>query len=74
MDGESLKYIAIGLMSIGFLGAAIGIGMIFSALINGVSRNPSYADKMQTFAFIGAGLAEAMGLFAFVIVMLLMFS
>ena len=74
MDLVSLKYIAVGLMAIGMLGAALSIGNIFSALINGIARNPSAEDKMQRMAFIGAGLAEAMGLFAFVIAMLLIFS
>jgi F-type H+-transporting ATPase subunit c len=69
-----LKYIGVGLMSIGLLGAAIGIGMIFSALLNAIARNPSAAEQLQRMAFIGAGLAEAMGLFAFVIAILLIFT
>ena len=55
------------------LGAAIGVGNIFSSLLDSVARNPSATDELQKFALIGAGLAEAMGLFAFVIAMLLMF-
>ena len=74
MDATSLKYIGIGLMAFGMLGAAIGIGAIFSALVNAIARNPSAADQMQRMAFIGAGLAEAMGLFSFVIAMLLIFT
>lgn len=74
MDLTSLKYIAVGLMSIGMLGSAIGIGSIFSALLNSIARNPSAGEQLQRVAFIGAGLAEAMGLFAFVIAMLLIFS
>jgi F-type H+-transporting ATPase subunit c len=69
-----LKYIGVGLMSIGLFGAAIGIGMIFSALLNAIARNPSAAEQLQRMAFIGAGLAEAMGLFAFVIAILLIFT
>lgn len=74
MDLNSLKYIAIGLMVFGFVGAAIAIGNIFSSAISSIARNPSAEDKVQRMAFIGAGLAEAMGLFAFVIAMLLLFS
>lgn len=74
MDLTSLKFIAVGLMSFGMLGAAIGVSNIFSSLINSIARNPSASDQMQRMAFIGAGLAEAMGLFAFVIAMLLIFS
>ena len=74
MELVYLKYIGVGLMSIGLLGAAIGIGMIFSALLNAIARNPSASDQLQRMAFIGAGLAEAMGLFAFVIAILLIFT
>ena len=70
---ESLKYIGIGLTSIAMLGSAIGIGNIFSSLLNGISRNPEAEDKLLKGAFIGAGLTEAMGLFAFLIALLLIF-
>lgn len=73
MDLIALKYIGIGLSSLGMLGAAIGVGNIFSALINGLARNPSVEPQLMRSAFIGAGLAEAMGLFAFMIAMLLLF-
>jgi F-type H+-transporting ATPase subunit c len=73
MELDALKYIGVGLCSIGMLGAAIGIGSIFSALLNGIARNPSAEDKLMKSAFIGAGLAEAMGLFAFLIALLLLF-
>lgn len=74
MDATSLKFIGVGLMSIGMLGAALGVGNIFSALLNSIARNPSAADQLQRVALIGAGLAEAMGLFSFVIAILLIFS
>lgn len=73
MELISLKFIGVGLMSFGMLGAAIGIGLIFSSLLNAIARNPSAIDSLQRMAFIGAGLAEAMGLFAFVIAILLIF-
>lgn len=73
MELEALKYIGVGLSSIAMFGAAIGIGNIFSALLNGIARNPSAEDKLMKGAFIGAGLAEAMGLFGFLIALLLTF-
>jgi F-type H+-transporting ATPase subunit c len=69
-----LKFIAVGLMSIGMCGAAISVGNIFSNLLSGIARNPSAADQMQKIALIGAGLAEAMGLFSFVIAVLILFA
>lgn len=74
MELLSLKFIGVGLMAFGMLGAALGVSNIFSALLNSISRNPSTAEQLQRFALIGAGLAEAMGLFAFVIAIILIFS
>jgi len=74
MDATSLKFIGVGLMSIGMLGAALGVSNIFSSLLNSIARNPSATDQLQRMALIGAGLAEAMGLFSFVIAILLIFS
>lgn len=74
MDPISMKFIGVGLMSFGMLGAAIGVGMIFQSLLSSIARNPSAADQLQSSAFIGAGLAEAMGLFSFVIAMLILFA
>jgi F-type H+-transporting ATPase subunit c len=64
MEMEVLKYVGAGLMAFGILGAAIGVGNIFASLINGIARNPSAEKSLSKFAFIGAGMAEALGLFA----------
>ena len=67
MEGEFLKYVGAGLACTGMIGAAIGVGLCFSAYINGLARNPSMDKKMSTPAYVGAGMAEALGLFALVI-------
>jgi len=74
MDLTTLKFIAVGFMAFGMFGAALGVGNIFASLINAVSRNPSVENKVSKYAFIGAGMAEAMGLFALVIALILMFQ
>lgn len=71
MEYEALKFVGAGLTTLGMLGAAIGVGNVFTAMLNGVARNPSAENKMAKYAFIGAALAEAMGLFAFVIAMIM---
>jgi F-type H+-transporting ATPase subunit c len=71
---QGMKFIGAGLATIGMVGAAIGIGNIFSGLVNGIARNPSVEKQLFKNAFIGAALAEALGLFAFVISMLLLFK
>jgi len=74
MDATSLKYIAIGLMAFGMLGAAVAVANVFSSLINSIARNPGAEDKMARYALIGAAMAEAMGIFALGIAVILIFS
>lgn len=71
---EMLKYLGAGLATFGMLGSAIGVGSVFAAALNGISRNPSTANKLTTMAFIGAAFAEALGLFSFLVALLLMFA
>jgi F-type H+-transporting ATPase subunit c len=63
----SLGIIGYGLAAIG---PGIGIGLIFAAYINGVARQPEARGVLQTIAFTGFVLAEALALlglvFAFV--------
>lgn len=74
MELVAIKYIGVGLTSIGMLGAALGVGNIFNALLGAIARNPSASDQLQRSALIGAGFAEAMGLFSFVIAILIIYS
>ncbi len=61
-------------MSFGMLGAAIGVGNVFAAMLNGIARNPGAEGKLSKYVYIGAGLSEAMGLFALVIALLLIYA
>ncbi len=70
---EGLKFIGVGLTALGFLGAALGVGKIFAALLEGIARNPSAKSQLMTPAFIGAAFAEFMGLLALVVGMVLIF-
>ncbi len=73
MDAVSFKYIAIGMMSIGMLGASLGVGSIFSNFLNAIARNPAQEKKLFQRAIIGAGMAEALGIFSFMIALMLIF-
>ena len=58
------KIIGSGLATIGLAGAGVGIGLVFAALINGTSRNPSLRPQLFAYAILGFALTEAIGLFA----------
>lgn len=68
----NVALIGAGLCSIGLGGAAIAIGNIFGSYFNSVARNPSVAKNLEKFLYIGFALAEATGLFAFVLAIMIM--
>lgn len=71
---EVLKYIAAGIACFGMFGAAIGVGNVFGSAAQGVARNPSAESKIFKYAIIGGGMAEALGIFSFVAVLILLFG
>lgn len=74
MDITAAKMIGAGLLALGMMGAAIGIGLIFAALLQGIARNPSMSKQLFTNAMIGAALAELMGLASIGIAMIFVFG
>ncbi len=68
------KYIGAGLATTGLGGAGIGVGIIFGNFLAGALRNPSAAPGQMANLFVGIAFAEAMGIFSFLIALLLMFA
>ena len=60
--------LAIGLA---VLGAGMGQGRAASAALDGISRNPGAADRIQTPFILGMALIESLALFAFAIAVML---
>lgn len=71
---QASKLIGAGLSTIGLAGAGVGIGIVFGALVLGVSRNPSLKDELQQLAIFGFALTEAIALFALLIAFLILFA
>ena len=74
MDPLAAKYIGAGLAMLGMIGAGIGLGTMFGQYLNGALRNPSAAAGQTATLFIGIAFAEALGIFAFLVSLLLMFA
>ncbi len=74
MEGEALKFVGAGLMGLGMLGGAIGVGLIFKGLVEGIARNPSTEQKLFKNALIGAALAEGLGIFSLGVALLMLFT
>ena len=74
MEMEAAQQIGAGLATLGMIGAGIGVGNIFGNFLSGALRNPSAADSQFARAFIGAALAEGLGIFCLVVALVLLFT
>jgi len=70
---QSAQKIGAGLSTFGLAGAGIGIGLIFSSLLFGISRNPTIREELYKSAILGFALTEAIALFALMIAFLILF-
>ena len=68
------KYIGAGRAVRAMGGAGIGIGQVVGSYLSGALRNPAAAKEQTAMLFMGIAFAEAMGIFGFLIAMLLMFA
>ena len=71
---QSSKFIGAGLATIGLAGAGVGIGVVFGALVVGISRNPSLQQELTRTAILGFALTEAIALFALMMAFLILFA
>jgi len=77
MEGELIqmgKFIGAGLACLGMGGAAVGVGHVAGNYLAGALRNPAAAAGQTAFLFIGIAFAEALGIFSFLVALLLMFA
>jgi len=74
MELEAAKVIGAGLAVIGVIGSGIGMGMVFSAFITAVGRNPAARSEVFTMTMLGFALVEAVALFALVIALVILFG
>jgi F-type H+-transporting ATPase subunit c len=68
------QIIGAGHGAIGSCLAAIGVGNVAANYLSGALRNPSAAASQTATLFIGLAFAEALGIFSFLVALLLMFA
>ncbi len=63
-------------VAIGFgaIGPGLGIGLAVRGAMEAIGRNPEAEGAVRTTLIIGAGLAEAVAIYAFVIALILIFA
>jgi len=74
MDADAAKLLGAGIAAIGMGLAAIGVGTLFAFFLSGALRNPAAADSQRPNLIFGFAVTEALGIFAFLIALLLLFA
>lgn len=73
MESEAAKLIAAAIAIFPLFGVGIGLGMLFSSVINAIGRNPSVEGSVKGASLLYFAFIEAVALFALVIALLILF-
>ena len=71
---EAVKYLSIGICSLVMISVARWVAQIWITIISEISRNPSAKNEVTLFAYIGAGMTEAIALYALVLAFMMLFK
>jgi F-type H+-transporting ATPase subunit c len=73
-DPDAVRYIGSALaIGIGAIGPGLGLGLAVKGAMEALGRNPEAAGDIRTTLIIGAALAEAVAIYAFVIAIIIAF-
>lgn len=74
MDAEAAKSIGSAIaIGVGAIGPGIGLGLAVKGAMDAIGRNPEATGDIRTTLIIGAALAEAVAIYAFVIAIIIAF-
>ena len=72
MEAEAMRVLADGLaIGLGAIGPGIGIGILGYGAMQGLARNPEARGPIQTNMMIAIALAEAIGIYALIVAIIL---
>jgi F-type H+-transporting ATPase subunit c len=74
MDVTVAKHIGAGLAMTGLIGAGIGLGVLFGNYLQAAIRNPAAASGQFGTLILGMALTETMGLFAFLMGLIIFYT
>jgi F-type H+-transporting ATPase subunit c len=74
MELDAAKVIGAGIACIGMGGAGIGVGHIFGNYLASAIRNPAAAPGQFTNLIFGFAVTEALGIFSFLVALILLFT
>ena len=71
---DGMKFIGAGLaMGLGALGPGIGIGLLVGKAMEAMGRNPDATEVVQPNMILGMAFAEAIGIYALVVAVMIGF-
>lgn len=74
LSSDGIKAIGAGIaMGIGALGPALGIGLLASKAMEAIGRNPEARAPIQQNMVLGLAFAEALGIYALVTAVIILF-
>lgn len=74
MDAVAIKNLAAAIaIGLGAIGPGIAIGLIGSAAMESIGRNPEASGKIQTGMILAIAFAEAVAIYALVVALILKF-
>ena len=71
---EAVKYLSIGVCSLVMIAVARWVAKIWITIISEISRNPTAKNEVSIFAYVGAGMTEAIALYALVLAFMMLFK
>ena len=75
MEFEAAKMMGAALaIGLGALGPGLGMGILFSKVVEAIGRNPEAQPKIQMTMFRGIAFTEAIAIYALVISLMILFS
>ncbi len=61
-------------MGLGSFGTGIGQGLAIKSAVEGVARNPGASGKIMTTMMVGLAMIESLGIYVFVVAMIILFA
>ena len=75
MDMEAAKLLGAGLAAgLGMIGPGIGIGILGMGALNAIGRNPEARGYIVTNMILAIAFAEALGIYALIVALILVFQ
>jgi F-type H+-transporting ATPase subunit c len=74
IDEGGAKLLAAGLaIAVGVIGPGVGIGILGAGAMNAIGRNPEAAGSITTNMILAIAFAEALGIYALIVSVILLF-